>query len=117
MGLFGKNYDQNGRFVRSISYAIKINGKHWGHIVPSRGLRQEDPLSPYSFLICADVLSSLLRKSVEDGLMKGVVACTRGPKISNLFFANDSLIFCRATREDCTNLERTLETYEQALDQ
>ena len=49
--------------------------------------------------------------------MKGVVACTRGPKISNLFFANDSLIFCRATREDCTNLERTLETYEQALDQ
>ena len=49
--------------------------------------------------------------------MKGVAACTRGPEKSHLFFADDSFIFCRATREDCTNLERTLETYEQASDQ
>ena len=33
--------------------------------------------------------------------MKGVAACHRGPEISHLFFANNSLISYRAKREDC----------------
>ena len=28
------------------------------------------------------------------------------------FFVDNSLIFCRAMKEDCTSLENTLETYE-----
>ena len=105
------------RCVRSVSHAIKINAKPWVQIVQPRGLGQGDPLSTYLFLICAEGLSSLLRKLVEDGLMKGVVACPRDPEISHLFFANDNLIFCQAITEDCTNLERTLETYEQVSGQ
>ena len=88
------------RSVRSVSHAIKINGKPRGHIVQPEGLRQGDPLSTYLFLICAEGLSSLLRKLVKDGLMKGVVACLRDPEISHLFFADYNLIFCRAIRED-----------------
>ena len=80
-------------------------------------MRQGDPLSPYLFLICAESLLALLKKTVADGLLKGLAACQRGPKISHIFFANDSLIFCRATKEECSNLQRLLETYEQASDQ
>ena len=74
--------------------SVKINGKPKGHIVPSRGIRQGDPLSPYVFLLYAEGLSALIKKEVENGRLGGVAVCCRGPKISHLFFADDSLIFC-----------------------
>ena len=100
------------RYVNTVTYSIKINGRPRGHITPSRGLRQGDPLSPFLFLFCVEGLSALIRKSVEFGLLSGVAACPRGPKISHLFFADDSLIFCKATVEECTTLEEILEIYE-----
>lgn len=87
------------------------------YITPTQGLRQGDPVSPYLFFICAKSLSALLKKNVDNGLMKGAAACSRGLEISHLFFTDDSLIFCRATREDCSSLEHVLETYEQASGQ
>jgi hypothetical protein len=33
--------------VRTIMYSIIVNGQAVGRIVPSRGIRQGDPLSPY----------------------------------------------------------------------
>lgn len=84
---------------------------------PTRGLRQGNPFSPYLFFICVEGLSTLLTRFVEDGLLKGVAACLRGPAVSHLFFANDSLIFCRVTREDYTSLKNILETYEHAYGQ
>jgi len=100
-----------------IAWTIKINERPQGHITPTQGLRQGDPVSPYLFLICAKILSALLKKNVDNGLMKGAAAFSRGLEISHLFFTDDSLIFCRATREDCSSLEHVLETYEQASGQ
>ena len=100
------------RCVNTVTYSIKINGRPRGHITPFRGLRQGDPLSPFLFLFCTEGLSALIRKSVKFGLLSGVAACPRGPKISHFFFADDSLIFCKATIEECTTLEEILEIYE-----
>ena len=52
--------------VTTVSYSIKINGKPRGCIVPSRGIRQGDPLSPYLFLLCVEDLSALIKNEVGE---------------------------------------------------
>ena len=51
------------RCVSSMKYAVRINGQPCSHILPTRGLRQGDPLSPYHFLLCAEGLSTLLHQA------------------------------------------------------
>lgn len=100
--------------ISLVTYSIRINGKLWGHITPSRGLRQGDPLSPYLFLLYAEGLSALMKKAVIDGVIKGVSVCRRGPILSHLFFAVDNIIFCKASIKNCDFLQRVLSVYELA---
>ena len=91
--------------VTSIKYVVRINGQTHGLIQPTRGLRQGDPLLPYLFLICAEGLSSLLHQATHRKAIKGVAASTRGPRVSYLFFANDSLVFGRASVNDAKEIQ------------
>ena len=103
--------------ISLVTYAVCINGKPSDHIIPTRGLRQGDPLSPYLFMLCAEGLSALIKKSTADGLLEDISVSKGGPCLSHLFFANDSLIFCKATIEECDVLQRILSTYEKASGQ
>ena len=86
--------------VSSVTYAIRLNDQPCGRVIPTRGLQQGDPLSLYLFLLCAEGLSALLHKASQRNELKGVATSARGPRISHLFFANDSLIFCKATEKE-----------------
>jgi hypothetical protein len=52
--------------VRTVTYSVLIHGRPYGHIVPTRGIRQGDPLSPYFFILCAEGLSALLHRAASD---------------------------------------------------
>ena len=83
--------------VRSPSYSIMINGKLYGHLQPSRGICQGDPLSPYLFLLCVEGFTTLLEKANMERRISGVSICRSAPKITNLLLADDSLLFCQAS--------------------
>ena len=59
--------------ITTVTYSLKINGVPSGSIIPTRGLCH--PLSPYLFLIYDEGLSTLIKKSVENGVLHGVAAC------------------------------------------
>ena len=103
--------------IKSVSYSILLNGQPHGHIVLDRGLRQGDPLSQYLFLLITEGLHSLFKKAEEDGVIRGVSLCANGPRISHLLFADDSLVFCKATISECVQIQSVLHRYEQAFGQ
>jgi len=103
--------------VRSVTYSVLVNGQPYGKISPSRGLRQGDPLSPYLFLIVAEGLSSLMAKAEAENCITGVPVAADGFRLSYLFFAGDSLLFCKANFLEWTNLFQVLQTYERASSQ
>ena len=103
--------------ITTVSYSILINGEPSPIIQPSRGIRQGDPLSPYLFLICSKGLHSLLQQATESNQIQGVSTCKKGPRLTHLFFADDSVIFCRASLVECHRLQGLLECYEKASGQ
>ena len=82
-----------------------------------RGLRQGDPLSPYLFILCAEVLSGLIIKAQEEQALHGVKIARAAPKISHLFFVDDSIIFFGASREEAERVKQILLQYQQASGQ
>ena len=97
--------------IRSASFSILLNGEPHGLIHPSRGVRQGDPLSPYLFLTCAKGLHSLIKQVEHSGKIRGVSLCRDGPKVSHLFFSDDSLLFCKANEQECKSVLEILDMY------
>jgi hypothetical protein len=98
--------------VKSETYSVVVSGNSVGSITLTRGIRQGDPISPYLFLLCAEALSSLISHVAETGVITGVPTSPRGPRVSHLFFADDSLLFCRANSLEWRRLMKILGIYE-----
>lgn len=57
-----------------------------GEIVPQRGLRQGDPISPYIFLFCANMLTQRLRQEEVKRNFKVLSISNFWPRVSHLLF-------------------------------
>ncbi|GMI88855.1 hypothetical protein HRI_002554800 [Hibiscus trionum] len=99
--------------ITSVSYAIVTNGQIGQKFIPSRGLRQGDPLSTLLFLVCSEGLSALLRMGAHRGIIQGMKICRGAPTLTHLFFADDSVIFGEAATNGAHKLLDILSTYSQ----
>jgi hypothetical protein len=103
--------------VSTVTYRVRVNGELTEQIVPQRGLRQGDPLSPYLFLICAEAFSCLLNAAEESGDMVGVRVCPNAPSINHLLFADDSLLLFKIDEQSTGHLQNILQLYEDCSGQ
>jgi hypothetical protein len=97
--------------VSSSSFSILLNGSPFGKFTPSRGLRQGDPLSPFLFILGTEVLSRLFHQQESIGLLKGIRIAKACPPINHLLFADDLIIFGKATSSDANSISTCLHKY------
>lgn len=103
--------------ITTVSYSYLINDNVYGSVQPYRGIRQGDPLSPYIFILCGEVLSGLCSKAAREGNLQGIRVANGSPRINHLLFADDTMFFCLATEDSCNTLKQILVKYEKASGQ
>ncbi|KAK1678937.1 hypothetical protein QYE76_039785 [Lolium multiflorum] len=103
--------------VTSVRYAVRFNGALLEPFMPTRGLRQGDPLSPYLFLLVGEGLPTLIQTEINNQALKELKICRRAPGISHLLFADDSLLFFEANADQATKVSNVLKTFERCTGQ
>ncbi|KAL8111232.1 hypothetical protein AgCh_019083 [Apium graveolens] len=103
--------------VTTVSYSISFQGSMVGPIMPGRGLRQGDPISPYLFLLCVEGLSLALKSAATRGIISGCCISNSAPSVTHLLFADDSFLFFKATSSESQAIKEVLNSYEAASGQ
>ncbi|KAL8122999.1 hypothetical protein AgCh_011101 [Apium graveolens] len=116
MQKFGFNsvwIDRVMKCVITVSYSFVQDGEIFGDVQPQRGIRQGDPMSPYLYILCAEGLSSMIRRHEQVGLLHGCSIARGAPPVSHLLFADDSYFFFRATKSEALTMKNILLKYER----
>ena len=97
--------------VSSSLISILFNGGALEPFLPSRGIRQGDPLSPYLFILCMEVLGALIFEKCNSKLWNPIKASQGGLAFSQLFFVDGLVLFARADRKNCVAVREVLDSF------
>ncbi|XP_075659258.1 uncharacterized protein LOC142629163 [Castanea sativa] len=97
--------------VKTMTYFILVNREPKRRIPLTRGIRQGDPLSPFLFILCTEGLNGLINQAAQQGHIKGYSLCRNSSRLTRLLFADESVLFCKATIEECQRVLDILEVY------
>jgi hypothetical protein len=93
------------------SYAKWVPGKYFNC---KRGVRQGDPLSPLLFVLASDLLQCIINKACQKGLLKMPIPSRDGSGFPIIQYADDTIIFMKASQRELLCLKALLETYGQS---
>jgi exonuclease III len=94
-------------FYKDIKSSVTVNGMTSRQFNVRRGCRQGDPISPYLFILCAEVLACRIR---EDEEIKGIQISDVEFKITQ--FADDTSLLQNGDRRSYDKLFTILESFE-----
>lgn len=97
--------------VTSSSLQILWNEGFTDAFVPSGGVRQGDPISPYLFVLTMERLDNAIRRVVSEASWKPIMVGRGRPLLSHLFFANDLVLFGEARIKNEMFMKKLLEDF------
>ena len=113
---FGPKWVRWIRWCISIArFSILINGVPKDFFPSLRGLRQGDTLSPYLFIKGMEVLNIMLRRAAAGGFISGCNFKNGNENILSIYhllFADDTIIFCVAKKDQLLYLSWILLWFE-----
>lgn len=86
-----------------------VNLKVWSNLHGESD--KEIPSHLSYFLLCTEDLHGLISQAARQGELTGYSLCKNGPKLTHLLFADNSLLFCRSTPQECEQVLGILDTY------
>ncbi|XP_027348043.1 uncharacterized protein LOC113859477 [Abrus precatorius] len=101
--------------LKSALVSVLVNGSPTKQFQMEKGIRQEDLMSPFLFLIVAEGLSLLIDKVVQEGAYVGFSVGDGGIYVLMLQFADDTMFFFEDSEENITTLKCVLRMFELAL--
>ena len=93
-------------FYNDIKSCVIQNGVVSDYFYPERGCRQGDPISPYLFLLCAEILGILIRNNKD---IKGITIEGVEYKLSQ--YADDTTIFTDGSPSSLDGIIRILDYF------
>jgi len=100
--------------LESGTMSILVNGSPTEEFRPSRGLRQDNPLAPFLFLIVAEGLVGLVRKALKENLLRGVKVGRAEIECCMLQYADDTLFMCEDSNSNIFTIKAILGVFELA---
>lgn len=92
--------------VSLMFFSISINGALEGYFYSTSDLRQGCLFSPYLFCIVMDNISTCIEEATSNNSFQGIT--TSNVSISHLLYADDLLVFGRASLENAQTLKNML---------
>ena len=95
-------------FYNNIKSTVLVNCQTSEWFPVKRGCRQGDPISPYLFILCAEILAIMIKENKD---IRGIVVGQVEHKLSQ--FADDTELFQNGDRKSFEETMRVLEDWKQ----
>lgn len=103
--------------VETARLSIVWNREALDWIIPKRGIRQGDAISPYIFVLCIERLSHMIHSEVNKRKWRGIRTSRHGPLLTHLFFADDLVLFSEASQDQIKVIKECLDKFSAASGQ
>lgn len=97
--------------VTTVKYSLLLNGQKACNFNPQRGLLQGDPLSPYLFICCMNVLSVMLHQVEEAKQIQGIQFNRSGPMVSHVMYVDDLILCFKEDFDSCRVMADLLHSF------